>query len=129
MNMGTKAATGKTLKSQSRRSLNLKRATAPKTGTHGSASKDVKVARRTRTTKSLRLPVCAKVPRRPVDFLAIFVAGVASIVIVINALFWQSGPGMDELEQLFSVLQETHKSLEFEGKRLQHKIDNASSLD
>ena len=113
---------GKTLKTQSRRSLNPKRATAPKTGTHGSASKDAD-----RTTRSLRLLVCAKVRRRQVNFLAIFVAGVVSIVIVINALIWQSGPRINQREQLFSKLQKTQESLKSEGERLQHKIKNASS--
>jgi hypothetical protein len=112
MNMRTKAATGKTFEAQDRRSRNLERPTA---------------AQRTRTTKSLRLRLSAKVPRRPADFLAIFVAGATSIVIIINAVFWQSGPRINKREQLFSKLQEIHESLKSEGERLQHKIDSASS--
>jgi hypothetical protein len=112
MNIRTKAATGKTYKAQYRRSRNLERPTA---------------AQRTRTTKSLRLRVCAKVPRRPFDFLAIFVVGVASIVVIINAVFWQSGPRIYEREQLFSKLQKTQEALKSEGERLQHTINGASS--
>jgi hypothetical protein len=126
--MGTKAATGKAFKVQYRRSRNLERQPAPKTiGTHGLVSKDAEVTRWTRTTKSLRLRLCAKVPRRLGDFLAIFVAGATSIVIIINAVFWQSGPRINKREQLFSKLQEIHESLKSEGERLQHKIDSASS--
>jgi hypothetical protein len=110
--MSTKAATGKAFKAQYRRLRNLERLTA---------------AQRTRATKSLRLRVCAKVLRRPVDFLAICVASVASIVVIINAVFWQSGPRIHEREQLFSKLQKTQESLKSEGERLQHKINAASS--
>jgi hypothetical protein len=78
MKRRARAAAGKTVKARSRRSLYLKRPTAPKTiATHGSASKEAEVARRPRITKYSRLRVCAKVAQRPVDFLAIFVAGVA----------------------------------------------------
>lgn len=125
MKRQTRAAAGKTVKTPSCGSLHLKRPTAPKTiATHGSASK---VARRTRATKSLRLRVCAKVAQRPLDFLAIFVAGVASIAVIINAVFLQSGPGIYEPEQLFSKLQRTHESLKSENDRLRDKIDRAST--
>jgi hypothetical protein len=43
-------------------------------------------------TKSLRW-VRAKIGPRAVDFLAIFVAGVASVAIIINAVFLQSDRG------------------------------------
>ena len=128
MKRHTRAAAGKTVKTRSCGSLHLKRPTAPKTiATHGSASKEAEVARRTRATKSLRLRVCAKVAQRPLDFLAIFVAGVASIAVIINAVFLQSGPGIYEPEQLFSKLQRTHKSLKSENERLRDKIDSAST--
>jgi hypothetical protein len=124
MNMRTKAATGKAFKAQYRRSRNLERPTAPKTiGTDGSASRKQRSRSAPALLKSLRLRVCAKVSRRPVDFLAIFIAGVTSIVIIINAAFWQSGPRIYEHEQLFSKLQKTRESLKSEGERLQHKID------
>jgi hypothetical protein len=83
------------------------------------------VARRTRTTKSLRLRVCAKVAQRPVDFLAIVAASVASIVIIVNAVFLQSGPRIYQPEQLSSKLQKTQETLKSETERLQHKIDSA----
>jgi hypothetical protein len=73
----------------------------------------------------LRLRVCAKAAQRPADLLAIFVAGVASIAVIINAVFLQSGPGIYEPEQLFSKLQRTHESLKSENERLRHKIDSA----
>ena len=60
-----------------------------------------------------------------VDFLAIFVAGVASFAIIINAVFLQSDRGICEPEQLSAKLQRTQQSLKFEGERLQHKIDSA----
>jgi len=50
---------------------------------------------------------------------------VASIAIVINAVFLQSGSGIFELQQLSSKLQKTHESLKSESERLHHKIDNA----
>ena len=83
------------------------------------------VARRTRTTKSLRLQVCAKVAQRPVDFMAILAAVVASIVIIVNAVFLQSGPMIYEPEQLSSKLQKRQETLKSEAERLQHKIDSA----
>jgi hypothetical protein len=83
------------------------------------------VARRTRTAKSLRLRVCAKVAQRPVDFLAILAASVASIVIIINAVFLQSGPRIYEPEQLSSKLQKPQETLKSEAERLRHKIDSA----
>jgi hypothetical protein len=126
MKMRNRAATAKTLGAQSRISMNLNRPTAPKTmGTHIRPTRKPEVARRKRITKSWRLGVCAKVSRPSVDFLAIFVAGVASIVIIINAVFWQSGATNHKLERLFSKLQKTHESLKSEGERLQHTIDSA----
>lgn len=83
------------------------------------------VARRTRTAKSFRLRVCAKVAQRPVDFLAILAASVASIVIIINAVFLQSGARIYESEQLSSKLQKPQETLKSETERLQHKIDSA----
>ena len=83
------------------------------------------VARRTRTTKSLRLRGCAKVAQRPVDFLAILAAGVASIAIIINAVFLQSGPRIHEPEQLSSKLQKPQQTLKSETERLQRKIESA----
>ena len=69
---------------------------------------------------------CAKVAQRPVDFLAILAASVvASIVIIINAVFLQSGPRIYEPEQLSSKLQKPQETLKSETKRLQHKIDSA----
>jgi hypothetical protein len=67
------------------------------------------------------------VARRPFDCLAILTASVASIVIIINALFLQSGfrPGTDRLEGLASRLQKSQEFLESEGTRLQRKIDSA----
>ena len=83
------------------------------------------IARRPRTTKSFRLRVCAKVAQRPVDFLAILAASVASIVIIINAVFLQSGSRIYEPEQLSSKLQKPQENLKSEIERLQHKIDSA----
>jgi uncharacterized protein YlxW (UPF0749 family) len=77
-------------------------------------------------TKSLRW-VRAKIGPRAVDFLAILVAGVASVAIVINAVFLQSDRGTYEHEHLVTKLQKTHEALKSERERLQHKIDNASS--
>jgi sensor domain CHASE-containing protein len=77
-------------------------------------------------TKSLRW-VCANVRPRVVDFLAILVAGVASVAIIINAVFLQSDRGTYEPEHLVTKLQKTHEALKFERGRLQHKIDNASA--
>jgi hypothetical protein len=64
---------------------------------------------------------------RRVSFLAILAAGAASFAIIINAVFLQSDRGIYEPEQLFAKLQRTQQSLKFEGERLQHKIDNAST--
>jgi len=75
----------------------------------------------------LRPDVRAKAGPRVVDFLAIVVAGVASIAIIINAVFLQSERGSYEPEELFAKLQKTHQSLKFEGERLQHKLDSAST--
>jgi hypothetical protein len=69
---------------------------------------------------------CAKVAQRPVDFLRILAASVvASMVIIINAVFLQSGPRIYEPEQLSSKLQKPQETLKSETKRLQHKIDSA----
>jgi hypothetical protein len=62
-----------------------------------------------------------------VDFLAILVAGVASVAIIINAVFLQSDRGTYEPEHLVTKLQKTHEALKSERERLQHKIDNASA--
>jgi hypothetical protein len=118
----------KTVKARARGSLHLKRLIASKTiATHVSASKKAKIAGRPRTAKSLRRDVCAKVAPRVVDLLAILVAGVASFAVIINAVFLQSHRGIYELEQLSAKLQRTQQSLKFEGERLQHKIDSAST--
>ena len=69
--------------------------------------------------------VCAKVAQRPVDFMAILAAVVASIVIIVNAVFLQSGPMIYEPEQLSSKLQKPQETLKSEAERLQHKIDSA----
>jgi hypothetical protein len=119
---------GKTVKARARGSFHLKRPTASKTiATHFSASKKTEIAGRPRTAKSLRRDTCAKVAPRVVDFLAILVAGVASFAIIINAVFLQSDRGIYEPEQPFAKLQRTQQSLKFEGERLQHKIDTAST--
>jgi hypothetical protein len=77
------------------------------------------------TTKSLRLRVCAKVAQRPVDFMAILAAVVASIVIIVNAVFFAIGSHVYEPEQLSSKLQKPQETLKSEAERLQHKIDSA----
>jgi hypothetical protein len=77
--------------------------------------------------ESLRRDVFAKVAPRLVDFLAILVAGLASFAIIINAVFFQSDRVIYEPEWLFAKLQRTHQFLKFEGERLQHKIDSAST--
>jgi hypothetical protein len=56
----------------------------------------------------------------PVDFLAIFVAGVASITVIIVLR-----PGVDEPEGLTSKVQKPQEFLKSEGERLQRKIDSA----
>jgi hypothetical protein len=67
------------------------------------------------------------VARRPIDCLAILTASVASIVIIINAAFLQSGfrHGTDRAEGLVSKLQEPQEFLNSEGERLHRKIDSA----
>ena len=118
---------GRTVKTRVRGSLDRKGPTASKTiATYLSASKKAEVACRSRMTKSLRW-VRAKVGPRVVDFLAILVAGVASVAIIINAVFLQSDRGTYEPERLVTKLQKTHEALKSERERLQHKIDNASS--
>jgi hypothetical protein len=64
------------------------------------------------------------VARRPIDCLAILTASVASIVIIVNAVFLQSGfrHGTDQPEGLVSKLQKPQEFLKSEGKRLQRKI-------
>ena len=91
------------------------------------ASKEADFAGQPHTAKSLRRDVCAKVAPRVVDSLAILVAGVASFAIIINAVFLQSDRGIYKPEELSAKLQRTQQSLKFEGERLQHKIDNAST--
>ena len=107
-------------------SLHLKRSTAPKTiATHFSASKKAEIARRPRRAKSLQRDTY--VAPRVVDFLAVLVAGVASFAIIINAVFLQSDRRTHEPEQLSAKLRRTQQSMKFEGDRLQHKIDSAST--
>ena len=67
------------------------------------------------------------VVRRPIDCLAILTASVASIVIIINAVFLQSGfrHGTDQSEGLVSKVQKPQAFLKSEGKRLRRKIDSA----
>ena len=75
-----------------------------------------------------RLPIgLATVARRPIDCLAILTASVASIVIIINAVFLQSGfrHGTDQPEGLVSKLQKPQEFLKSEGERLRRKIDSA----
>jgi len=75
-----------------------------------------------------RRPVgLSMVARRPTDCLAIVTASVVSIVIIINAVFLQSGfrHGTDQSEGLVSKLQQPQEFLKSEGKRLQRKIDSA----
>jgi hypothetical protein len=75
-----------------------------------------------------RLPMgLSMVARRPIDCLAILTASVASIVIIINAVFLQSGfrHGTDQPEGLVSKLEKPQEFLRSEGKRLQRKIDSA----
>jgi hypothetical protein len=75
-----------------------------------------------------RLPKgLSMVARRPIDCLAILTASMASIVIVINAVFLQSGfrHGTDQPEGLVSKLQKPQAFLKSEGERLQRKIDSA----
>ena len=69
----------------------------------------------------------ALVARRPIDSLAILTAGVASIVIIINAVFLQSGfrQGTDQSEGLVPKLQKSQEFLKSKGKYLQRKIDSA----
>jgi hypothetical protein len=73
------------------------------------------------------LRIWALVARRPIDSLAILTAGVASIVIIINAVFLQSGfrQGTDQSEGLVSKLQKPQEFLKSKGKYLQRKIDSA----
>jgi hypothetical protein len=75
-----------------------------------------------------RLPIgLSMVARRPIDCLAILTASVASIVIIINAVFLQSGVrhGTDQREGLVSKLQKPKEFLKSEGEHLQRKIDSA----
>jgi hypothetical protein len=75
-----------------------------------------------------RLPIgLSMVARRPIDCLAILTASVASIVIIINAVFLQSGfrHGTDQPEGLVSKLQKPQELLKSEGERLRRKIDSA----
>ena len=75
-----------------------------------------------------RLPIgLSMVARRPIDCLAILTASVASIVIIINAVFLQSGfrHGTDRPEGLASKLQKPQEFLKSEGERLTRKIDSA----
>ena len=81
-----------------------------------------------RSIGARRLPIrLAMVVRRPIDCLAILTASVASIVIIINAVFLQSGfrHGTSGFEGLASTLQKRQEFLKSEGVRLQRKIDSA----
>jgi hypothetical protein len=73
------------------------------------------------------LRIWALVARRPIDSLAILTAGVASIVIIINAVLLQPGfrQGTDQSEGLVSKLQKPLEFLKSKGKYLQRKIDSA----
>ncbi len=73
------------------------------------------------------LRIWALVARRRIDSLAILTAGVASIVIIINAVFLQSGfrQGTDQSEGLVSKLQKPQEFLKSKGKYLQRRIDSA----
>ena len=73
------------------------------------------------------LRIWALVARRPIDSLAILTAGVASVVIIINAVFLQSGfrHGTDGFEGLASTHQKRQEFLKSEGVRLQRKINSA----
>ena len=74
-----------------------------------------------------RLPIrLSMVVRRPIDCLAILTASVASIVIIINAVFLQSGfrHGTDRPEGLVSKLQKPQEFLKSEGERLRRKVDS-----
>jgi hypothetical protein len=92
---------------------------------------DHRVASRSIRARGLAvgLRIWAVVARRPIDSLAILIASTASIAIIINALFLQSGfrPGIDEPEGLTSKLQKPQAFLKSEGERLQRKIDSASA--
>jgi hypothetical protein len=112
---------GRTVKTRVRGSLDRKGPTKSKT-----ISAKAEIAWRSRMTKSLRW-VRAEIGPRAVDFLAILVAGVASVAIIINAVFLQSDRGTSEPEHLVTKLQQTHQALKSERERLQHKIDNASA--
>ena len=82
-----------------------------------------------RLTGARRLPIgLSMVVRRPIDCLAILTASAASIVIIVNAVFLQSGfrHGTDQPEELVSKLQKPQEFLNSEGKRLQRKIDSAA---
>src|SRR6476646_11891719 len=75
-----------------------------------------------------RLPIrLSMVVRHPIDCLAILTASVASIVIIINAVFLQSGfrHGTDRPEGLVSKLQKPQEFLKSEGERLRRKVDSA----
>ena len=67
------------------------------------------------------------VARRPINSLAILTVGVASIVIIINAVFLQSEfrSGNNEPAGLASRLQKPQAFLKSEGERLRRKIDSA----
>jgi hypothetical protein len=70
------------------------------------------------------LRIWALVARRPIDSLAILTAGVASIVIIINAVFLQPGfrQGTDQSEGLVSKLQKPQEFLKSKGKYLQRDV-------
>jgi len=90
---------------------------------------DHRVAARLNRARGLPigLRIWAVVARRPIDSLAILTASVASIAIIINAVFLQSGfrSRINEPAGLASRLQKPQAFLKSEGERLQRKIDSA----
>jgi hypothetical protein len=78
---------GRTVKARVRGSFDRKGPTTSKTiATYLSASKKAEIAWQSRMTKSLRWGLCKG--QRVVDSLAILVAAVASVAIIINAVFF-----------------------------------------
>ena len=84
-------------------------------------------ARAAHAAGSIAVRIWAKAARRPVDSFAILAAGLASIVIIVNAVFLQSGShtATDELEALTSKLQELQEFLKSEAERVQREIKSA----
>jgi hypothetical protein len=117
---------GRTVKARVRGSLDRKGPTTSKTiATYLSASKKAEITWWSRMTKSLRWGLCRG--ERVVDSLAILVAAVATVAIIINAVFLQSDRVAYEPEHPVTKLQKTQEALKSERERLQHKIGNASA--